>query len=332
MQAKNPHNAHAPLKALLTPYCFGDATEDERRAFEVHLIECNDCWSEVRRLDSAIQTLRTDRSLFRRLVTGSTFGFFGLSGAVGRPFGGHFWHALLSCLLYALLYAISLLFETMQFGRLHPLTWWVAGALVLPWMFASALLALLVDWRLTIQGRTSGFFAGIGIFVLGVIVLLTGTSFFFPQWPTGNIDLHAYPPQIAYIKDVTYYYLPFALAFLLLPFHFTVAVQEDVRSGRHRSMFALLTGDKAAVCPRGAAFPKVWLLSLVLAALALYFSVLTNVLFDRLNRGADTSSFMFLIQLKNLALVALGVECLIWYSRSLDELKRECVAVLRDLG
>src|SRR5436305_761951 len=126
MQLIDSSNGHQALKKLLTPYCFGDATEAERLAFEAHLLDCDDCWNEVQRLDAAIQTLRADRSLFSRFITPSALGFFGLSGRVRDLFGGHLWYVLLTCLLYSCLYTISLVFEVLEFQRLNPATWWAA--------------------------------------------------------------------------------------------------------------------------------------------------------------------------------------------------------------
>lgn len=331
MQLQDPNTGHSALKELLTPYCFGEASEADRLAFEVHLLDCDECWNEVQRLDAAIQTLRSERGLFFKFITPSALGLFGLSGRVRALLGGHFWYVLLSCFLYSLLYAISLIFEVVEFDQLNAATWLTAAAVVLPWMFGTSLSALYVDWKFTTQGKTSALGAAMSIFVIGAALLLVFTSFFFPGQPPGNLDSAAYPPEIAYIKDALHY-LPYALAFLLLPFHLIVALQEELRNGRHRAVFALLTNDRAGVTPRGAVFPRVWLLSAILAALGLLSVVLTNTLFDHLVHGPRASFFMLLIQIQNFLYFVLGVVCLIWYSRSLDELKRECLAVLRDLG
>lgn len=331
MAVDDSNRSHRVLKELLTPYCFGDATEDERLAFEAHLLECDNCWAEVQRLDAAVQTLRTDGTLLNKFITPSTFRFFGLSGTVGRILDGHLWHPLLGCFLYALLFTVSLVFECLDLGQLSTRAWWIAGLVVLPWMFGTSLFALFVDWKLTLQEKTSGLIATIGIFIFSLIVLLVGTYLFFPEQPGANLNAKGYPPQIAYIKDTMYYYLPVGLFYLLLPFHFVVAVQNALRLGRYRPMFALLSKDRAGIPPRGAVFPKVWLLSAVLVALGLFIVIATNTLFDRLAPSPHRSLFMLLIQIKNFILFTLGVECLIWYSRSLDELKRECLAVLKDL-
>jgi len=313
MPVERSHNGHAEFKELLTPYCFGDITDAERTAFELHLLDCDDCWEEVQRLERAIGALRTDRTLLKRLITPSTLGFLGLSGRIDRPFGGHLWHALLSCLLYSFLYGISLVFEVAhESDRLGTSAWWLAMLAVLPWIVGTSLLL-----------------SAMSVFFVAVVVLLAATFFFLPNRPIVSSTLHAYPANMAYVKDASYYF-PYALVFLLLPFHFVISIQKQLREGQYRLMFALLTGDRAGIPPRGAVFPKVWLLGAILAGIGLLSVYLTTNLFDHLAQSRYTALFMFLILLRTFAFFALGVECLMWYSRSLDELKRECLTILKD--
>jgi hypothetical protein len=330
MQLTDSTNGHHDIKKLLTPYCFGDATEAERLAFEAHLLDCDDCWNEVQRLDAAIQTLRRDRSLVHGFMTPAALGFFGPSGRIRSLLGGHLWYVLFACLLYSSLYAISFLFEVLEFQPLTAVTWGAAVLVVFPWIFGTSVFALFMDWKLTIQGNPRALVISSGIFLCGVVVLLIFIFVFFPDHPASSLYPAAYPPKIAYIKDVAYC-LPYALAYLLLPFHFIVTGQEELRSGRHRKMLTLLTGDKTGVPSRGTVFPRVWALALVLALLAVFSIAATNTLFDGLGRGPRASLFMLLIQLKGFLYFLLGVACLVWYSRSLDELKRECLVILKTL-
>ncbi len=55
------------LSKLMTDYCFGDLTdEDKRRAFEAHILDCDACWEEVQRLDAAVKALQSMRHQGKR--------------------------------------------------------------------------------------------------------------------------------------------------------------------------------------------------------------------------------------------------------------------------
>jgi Putative zinc-finger len=323
---------HSTFEQLVTPYCFGEATEKERLSFEIHLFECDQCWEEVQRLEAAVHNLRTDRKLLERFITPASIGFFGLSGRLRQTFGGHGWHVGLASALYALIYAISLVFEVVYaFDRFGRTAWWVAGLGVLPWILVTSLLALWLDWKITSRNKNWGLYAAMGVCAGAAMLLLAASSFYLPNVPVVQSGARAYPAAIAYMKDALYY-LPYALVYLVVPFHFILSVQGEILNGRYRMSFALLTGDRRAIGPRNAVFPPVWLLGAILAAVGMLSVYLTTNLFDHLERGPYTTIFMFLIQLRTFAYFALGMECLIWYSRSLDDLKRECLVVMKDFG
>jgi hypothetical protein len=332
MASTGNREVHSTFEQLITPYCFGEATEDERLSFEIHLLDCDQCWEEVQRLEAAVRNLRTDRKLLERFITPASIGLFGLSGRLCQSFGGHGWHAGLASALYALTFALSLVFEVVYaFDRFGRTAWWVAGLGVLPWILVTSLLALWLDWKITRSNKNSGLYAAMGVCAGAVVLLLAASSFYLPSVPIVQSEARAYPATIAYMKDALYY-LPFALVYLVVPFHFILSMQMEMLNGRYRMSFALLTGDRRTMGPRNAVFPPVWLLGAILAAIGMLSVYLTTNLFDHLERGPYTTTFMFLIQLRTVVYFALGVESLIWYSRSLDDLKRECLVVMKDFG
>src|SRR5262245_8739935 len=83
----------------IASYCFGDANDEERNRLESHLLECQYCWSEVRRLDAIIQQLAThaDTQLDREVIA-----MIGTSSLLDRPFGGHWAYAIVAAILYGL--------------------------------------------------------------------------------------------------------------------------------------------------------------------------------------------------------------------------------------
>ncbi len=42
------------LSRLIGPYCFEELDEEQRRTFEIHLLECDSCWDHVSTLDPAV--------------------------------------------------------------------------------------------------------------------------------------------------------------------------------------------------------------------------------------------------------------------------------------
>lgn len=322
---------HRHFEELVTPYCFGDASEDERIAFEIHLLECDRCWDEVQRLEAAVQLLRRDRTLLAGMITPATFGLLGLSGRTERIFGGHHWHVIAGSFLYASLFAISLVFQVFHdFSGPHQLAWWAAGLVVLPGMWLTTLLVLWIDWKLTLENKMSGLAVSFGISCFAVAVLVGAVAWFFRSYFPTAVSTDFYPTPMDYLKGAAYYW-PYTVLFLFVPFHFVVVAQRQLQKLRHRQVFALISGDKEGITPRGAFFPKVWMFGIILAAIGILSVPATATLFDQLKQDSSKSLLMFLILLRNFCYFALGVECLIWYSRSLDELKRECIAVLKDL-
>lgn len=51
----------------VTDYCFGDLDGRLRDEYEAHVIGCDLCWMEIRKLDMAIAVLRNDKVLWRKM-------------------------------------------------------------------------------------------------------------------------------------------------------------------------------------------------------------------------------------------------------------------------
>jgi hypothetical protein len=234
--------------------------------------------------------------------------------------------------MYALLYALSLVFEiAYAFDRYGHSALWGAAIGVLPLVIATSMLALRLDLILTRNSRGTGLFAAIGVFLVATTILLAGTSMYLPNSPITLSDQASYPAVVAYLKDVSYY-LPLGLLYLVIPFHLVVALQRALQDRQHRMVLALLSGDGRAVAPRGAYFPKPGILGAIMAAIGMLSVVMTTNLFDHLARGPYRTLFMSLVLLRTVIYFLLGLECLIWYGRALSELKRECLAVLKVPG
>ncbi|MDQ3012577.1 MAG: zf-HC2 domain-containing protein [Acidobacteriota bacterium] len=315
---------------LLTAYCFGRASESERQSVEAHLLECECCWREGRRLDAAVHVLDTDRSLMQSLTPADVAAAFGISGRLDLPFGGHRWHALAAGGLYAALFAIALLGEVAyQFDRYGRRA--IAAAVAMfAGMFLASLVGMAADWRLTLKGSNKGLAASMAIFLLAALALYVGASLVLPPEPITQTQssLQAYTAQAAYLKDIIYFFI-LKVVFLLPPFHFVLTMQRELQAGRHRLALGLFSGDKLSVTPRGAFFPRFWVLLLFFVVIVSISIFLHTNLMDHLKPAPFMNLFSNLILTRLMLYYALAAECLFWYYRALNELKRECLAAER---
>ena len=150
------------------------------------------------------------------------------------------------------------------------------------------------------------------------------------QWVRGPVrpaaSFGTWPAHLAYLKSVFYAWMVGPI-FLLLPFHFVVVMQRQLASGRHREVCEVLVGgDKLAVPPPGALYPRVWALTAYLAGLfALNYAGLSH-LFDGLDPGPHKTLFMSLVLVRVSFWLDLPAMCIWWYASRLGDLRRECRA------
>lgn len=316
------------LSRLLTSFCFDHASEREQARVRAHLLECDVCWEEAQRLESAVEILRTDRSLLQSLTPPDIAKAFGISSKLELPFGGHLWHALAACGIYAALYAVTLLVEIAYQFDLYARTAIPAAVIVFIWILGTSLAGLAADWKLTERGSARGWLCSFAIFLISALILFTGASVYLPKAAVTEMTTQAMTAPAAYLKS-TIYYLFLILLFLLPSFHFTLTAQRELQADRHRMILGLLAGDKLSVTPRGAAYPRLWFLAgllvlIVCIALSQHFNLVNH-----LRQGPHMNLFTNLIQIRLVLYFALGLECVAWYARMLNEIKRECLVAER---
>jgi hypothetical protein len=312
---------------LATPYCFGDATEAQRERFELHLMDCDACWRELQRLDAGVGALRNDMSLSRTLTIPEISGLLGLSAGLGEPFAGHRWHAVTSSVLFGLLFALPVLVEIAwqwdNYGRAAL----IIAPLVFVWMAASTLASLALGVRTVRQGGRGSFAVSMLVLLVATAVLCAALAPLAPADRLVEARFQTYPVFLGYVKSVAYAWLV-GPVFVLWPFHFVVTMQRQLVLGRHQSVMDLLAGEPRGVPPPGVRYPRLVALSLYLAGLSVYNVVGVAHLFDNLMAGPHTRLFMSLVMTRAAIWMLLPALCLWWYSGCLNELKRECLAVL----
>lgn len=323
-----PRCADQETNKLLTPYCFGDATDAESRKVEQHLLDCDQCWAEARRLDAAVQSLQEDRSLLQMASPAEVASAFGISGKLGRLLGGHIWHAIAACAIYAALFAIGLMVEVAyHYDRYRETAVYFACGMF-GWIFATSMAGLALDWRLTGRGSSRGLLAATGVFAASAASAFIAACFYLPSTPVSDLSMQAYTAQAAYLKTIIYF-IVFLFVFMLPPFNFVLSAQKECAAGRHALIGGLLSGEKLSVAPKGSIYPKLMVLICFLAVIMLVTLFLHQNLMNHLKPGPYMGLFSNLIFARLALFYAFTGECLLWYYLSLNELKRECMAVSR---
>lgn len=144
-------------------------------------------------------------------------------------------------------------------------------------------------------------------------------------------SFRTYTAQGAFLKSLAWI-VPLVLLFFILPFHLVLALQRELQADRHADVLALLAGDRLGVAPRGAVFIRVWALAALLTAAALGVVPGASYLFDHLKPSPFQSLYTVLYFTRWGLYFGLGLACVLWYQRMLDEVRRECLLVLRLAG
>jgi hypothetical protein len=229
-----------------------------------------------------------------------------------------------SSALYALLYVIALLMEVAyQFDRLGPPALKRAPWIFL-WVFGATAVGLWADWIWTLRGKRGGLVLSLLTFITASLLIYTASRQFLPHYPVTETDFQMYPAHVAFLKSVNYFLL-LAVVFIVLPYHFVLSIQRDLREGRHCHVLALLTGRRPIAAPAGAVYLKVWWLAFLLIVAAVAALLAMAHLFESLKPKPHMGLFVQLAQWRFLLYFILGLECVVWYYCVLNGIKRKCL-------
>jgi hypothetical protein len=317
--------------SCVTLYSFAELAGPDRERFELHLLSCKACWHEVERLCAAAQVLKTSPGVMRRLRTPEVVGQFGMSGHLNRPFAGHVAFALLIAGLYASLHTASVWTELAYSYDRFAMLGWILSAGVFAWVMGSLCGALWVAATVVLKGDYRAL-SKATLLLIGMLAIMTAAMWrLLPATPTIEATFATRSAAAGFLKNEVLYFLPLLL-FVLPTFHAVAALQAELRAGRFCAVLDLLSGSREAVVPRGVWLVPNWFLSVVLVVAALIGYVGTNNLLDNLKEGAYSNTFTAALYIRVFLWYVLAVVCLVWYQRSIQELKREAIAASRLVG
>lgn len=192
------------------------------------------------------------------------------------------------------------------------------------WAYFTSATGLRAAERFVEQGRRAGLVFVIGAFISAAVVLYLGVSWFLPPLPITRQTIGASTAQAAYLKAVVYHLL-LALPFLVVTFYFTQALHRELRSGQYRPVLRLLAGSRRSVPPKGTIYLRVWALTLILAFYMAYAVLAHHSLVGTLEPDPFKNIFIILLWVRLAVFLGFSIECLIWYSWALNEMKRVCL-------
>ena len=237
-------------------------------------------------------------------------------------------HLMASCGLYALLYTVALLLEVAyKFDLFAPVAIELA-ALIFFFVFAASLGGLWLEQKRTLEGKSGGLALCSLLFVVTGLLVYGLLGFFLPGSAITEANFQTYPARAAYLKDVSYF-LALAFLFMIVPFHFVLSVEREIRAGKHRSALDLLMGKQRGIAPGGAVFLRPsWLVILLIIAVAGSQIAMAHLI-ENLRPSGHMYLFTALMEARRLNYFVLGIECLVWYYRALNDLKKECLNAMR---
>jgi hypothetical protein len=254
-----------------------------------------------------------------------------MSGHFEEPFGGHRTVAVVVAALYGLLHAASVWTElSYSYTRFATLLWASSA-----FAFTSATVGTAVALWLAARRVLTGNDRGLGLTVISfaaVLAVMTVVMWrLLPDGPTIEANFETRSAAAGFLKNEILYFLPLLL-FIVPTFHAVVALQAELRAGRFRGVRELLTCSAQGLAPRGVWLVPVWFLLILLIVAGLIGYMGTNNLLDNLKPGPYSNTFTAALYVRVFLWYVIAVLCLVWYDRSLQELKREAIAASRLIG
>jgi hypothetical protein len=314
------------LNEALTDFCFDKVSPDREQALALHLLDCDTCWQQLTELLPAVRALKVSPELKPMQVSREALSAVGISGRLDRQFGGHARYAIGISVLFGLEWLVGLWSELgYSYDRFGSLAW----RLSLPTGVAAAgvLIAVLrTDVLATRAGSRNGLPRAGGLLLVGLGLLTAALVFILPAERTIDASFQTRTAAGGYFKDVFFIFVPL-LVFVVSPFDVVVRLQRELVVGRSESVLKVLTKTTDRLAPRGMVYIPPQLLGAILLVLGVIKLVGTNNMLDALTPGPYANLFTEASYVSTAIWFAIDIWSLVWYTNSLNELKREALAL-----
>jgi DNA-binding winged helix-turn-helix (wHTH) protein len=239
-------------------------------------------------------------------------------------FRGYHWHVLVGCCIYACHYMITILLEVAYRFDVYGTRAMIAAPIFFCWIFITSVWGLAVALKVSSKSKGYGIVLGASIFIAAAMVAFSGAWFVLPHAPVTEANFQTFAAPAAYLKDIAYI-LPIALLYLIVPFHFVSALEQEIEQRGTKGVLKLLSGSKLSLRPAGTIYIKIWVLGLLLAGWLAYSLAGRAHLFDNLLPSPYLVMFEVLHQTRTMLQFALGFYCMAWYYWALNRLKSKCL-------
>jgi hypothetical protein len=277
-------------------------------------------------LIAAVGILRTANALPPPFSSSELVSVFGISSRLRRPFAGHLSFAVGVGALFGLQFVagiwVELGYSYNRFGHLAWLLSWPAGFLAA----LAVLVGLYFDVQATRVGREDGLLRSLLVSGVGISLLTLVIVGLLPAEQTIRASFQTRTASSGYLKDVLVVFAP-TLVFILPPLHTVVTLQRLLSAGRFESVLATLAPGPMSVPARGVMYLSPRLLGVVFVLLGGLRLAGANHMLDALAPGPYAELFSIATYLNVGLWFAATMWAMAWFTASLDELKREAVAL-----
>lgn len=238
---------------------------------------------------------------------------------------------LLASAVYGLMYVDALQLEIAYQWDVYGSQALTLAPIVFGWVTTTSVVALALDWRFTERGKQFGLLFSASLFAISAALIYLRLLLFLPQGPVTEAIFQTSTGQAAYLKNIGFYFLPLAIAFLVIPFHIIAVLSREVQLGNCQKILNAFSHPSGVTSDLGLLI-STRLLGIVLLTAGITSLALTYRLFDNLRPSPYLNLFSILATVRVLLYFGFGAECLVWYSLNLSNIKQQCARHLNTLS
>lgn len=234
---------------------------------------------------------------------------------------------LTSSVIYALHYTITLYLEIAYKFDVYGTRSLIFSPLFFLGILFTSILGLRKIEQRILDNTGYSLAQGVSIFALASIAAFIGAWFLLPHIRITAAGFQTYTAPAAYLKDIGYIF-PIALLYLIVPYHFILSVEQEIKEGRAKAVFELLSGDKESIRPPGTIYIKFWVQGVLITGWLIYAILARAHLFDNLQPSPYLIHFQIFQQTRTMMQFILAFYCMYWYYKNLNRLKIKTKSML----